>query len=147
MRIDVTLKLPEAGQMIRTLGLEKHGAVQVNMAKEVLTQCDPLIPFNTGMLKQSAWITNGGEEIVWEQPYARYQYYGMLMVDPKTKKAAMFSEDYGFWSRPGVTKELTNTPLKYHGQGGSHWFEKAMQNGGREKIIKVAREEVQKRSK
>lgn len=147
MKIDVTLKLPEAGQMLKKLGLEERGEVLQAMAEEALACCEEGVPFNTGMLKQSGHIENDGELIVWSQPYARYQYYGMLMVDPKTKKAAMFSEDYGFWSRPGVTKELTNTPLKYHGQGGSHWFEKAMQNGGREKIIKVAREEVRKRSK
>lgn len=144
--IDVTFKLPEAGAMIKKLGLNQRGAAQVSIALEALRLCDPLVPFNSGVLKQSAWITDGGGTIVWEQPYAKYQYYGMLMVDPKYKKGALFSPDYGFWSRPGVTKELTDTPLEYHGQGESHWFDKAMQNGGREKLIEVARKEVRKRS-
>lgn len=145
--IDVTVKLPEVRNVISKLGVDKRGAVQIAMAMEALKLCDPIIPFKTGMLKQSAYIADGGEIIVWEQPYARYQYYGMLMVDPKTKKAAMFSPDYGFWSRPGVTKELTDKPLTYNGQGESHWFDKAMQNGGREKLIDIAREEVRKRSR
>lgn len=145
--IDVKVKLPEAGRMLKKLGVNKHGAVQVTMAQEALRLCDPLVPFDSGMLRQSAHIEDGGETIVWEQPYARYQYYGMLMVDPKSKKGAMFSPDYGFWSRPGVTKELTDKPLEYHGQGESHWFDKAMQNGGREQLINVCREEVRKRSK
>ena len=145
--IDVTVKLPEAGQMIKKLGLNQRGAVQVKMAVEAIRLCDPLVPFRDGVLRQSAYIADGGETIVWEQPYARYQYYGMLMVDPKYKKGAMFSPDYGFWSRPGVTKELTDKPLEYHGQGQSHWFEKAMQNGGREQLVNVARREVQRRSK
>lgn len=145
--IDLTVKLPEAGQMIKKLGLNQRGAVQVAVAQEALRLCDPLVPFDTGVLKQSAHIADGGETIVWEQPYAKYQYYGMLMVDPKYKKGAMFSHDYGFWSRPGVTKELTDKLLEYHGQGESHWFEKAMQNGGREQLVNVARREVQRRSK
>lgn len=145
--IDVAVKLPEAGQMIKKLGLNQRGAVQVKMAVEAIRLCDPLVPFRDGVLRQSAHIADGGETIVWEQPYAKYQYYGMLMVDPKYKKGAMFSPDYGFWSRPGVTKELTDKPLEYHGQGQSHWFEKAMQNGGREQLVNVACREVQRRSK
>lgn len=145
--IDVMVKLPEAGQMIKKLGLNQRGAVQVKMAVEAIRLCDSLVPFRDGVLRQSAHIADGGETIVWEQPYAKYQYYGMLMVDPKYKKGAMFSPDYGFWSRPGVTKELTDKPLEYHGQGQSHWFEKAMQNGGREQLVNVARMEVQRRGK
>ena len=45
-----------------------------------------------------------------------------------------------------MQKELTDKPLEYNGQGESHWFDKAMQNGGREKLIEVARKEVRKRS-
>lgn len=138
MRIDVTLKLPEAGQMLKKLGLEERGEVLQAMAEEALACCEEGVPFNTGMLKQSGHIENDGELIVWSQPYAKFQYYGMLMVDKITGSP---------WSKKDGTKKLTDIPLKYHTQGGSHWFEKAMQNGGREKIIKVAREEVQKRSK
>nr|DAM02681.1 MAG TPA: Minor capsid protein [Caudoviricetes sp.] len=145
--IDVTLKLPEAGQMIKKLGLNQRGAVQKAIAQEALMRCEELIPFDTGMLKQSGRVEDNGGIIVWKQPYARYQYYGMLMVDPDSKKAAMFNTDIGFWSKPGVTKELTDKPLEYQGQGQSHWFEKAMQNGGREQLINVCREEVRKRSK
>ncbi len=136
--IDVTVKLPEVEKPLRKLGLDERGEVRLAMAQEALERCGSLVPFDTGILKQSGHIENNGELIVWSTPYAKYQYYGMLMVDPETKKS---------WSRPDVTKELTDKPLTYHGQGESHWFDKAMQNGGREQIIKVAREEVRKRSK
>ena len=144
--IDVTVKLPEAGAMMKKLGLDQRGEVQRVIAEEALGLCDSIVPFRSGMLKQSGHVENNGECIVWNQPYARYQYYGMLMVDPQYKKGAMFNPDYGFWSRPGVQKELTDKPLEYNGQGESHWFDKAMQNGGREKLIEVARKEVLKLS-
>ena len=136
--IDVTYKLPEVGMMIKKLGLDQKGEVQQALAKEALGYCDGLVPEDTGMLKQSGHIEDGGELIVWSQPYAKYQYYGMLMVDKITGSP---------WSKKYGTKKLTDKPLEYHGEGESHWFDKAMQNGGRELIIKVARKEVQKRSK
>ena len=61
--IDVTFKLPEAGQMIKKLGLNKHGAVQVMMAVEAIRLCEPLVPFNSGMLKQSAHIEDGTSRV------------------------------------------------------------------------------------
>ena len=119
--IDVTFKLPEAGAMMKKLGLDQRGEVQKAIAKEALIQCEPLVPIDTGILKQSGHIENDGELIVWNQPYAKFQYYGMLMVDEVTESP---------WSKKDGKKKLTDTPLKYHGQGESHWFDKAMQNGG-----------------
>lgn len=135
--IDVTVKLPEAGAMIKKLGLNQRGEVQKAIAQEALDQCNPLVPIDTGILKQSGHIENDGELIVWNQPYAKFQYYGMLMVDEVTGSP---------WSKKDGKKKLTDIPLKYQSQGESHWFDKAMQNGGREKLIEVARKEVRKRS-
>ena len=89
--IDVTFKLPEAGAMMKKLGLDQRGEVQRVIAEEALGLCDSIVPFRSGMLKQSGHVENNGECIVWNQPYARYQYYGMLMVDPQYKKGAMFN--------------------------------------------------------
>ena len=91
--IDVTVKLPEAGAMMKKLGLDQRGEVQRVIAEEALGLCDSIVPFRSGMLKQSGHVENNGECIVWNQPYARYQYYGMLMVDPQYKKGAMFNPE------------------------------------------------------
>ncbi len=62
------------------------------------------------------------DSITYQHPGAHYLWTGKLYVDPKYKKGAFYSPDYGYWSRPGITKMPTNTDLKYHTPGtGSHW--------------------------
>lgn len=63
----------------------------------------------TGALEKSGPLSTdiGSGEVIWNTPYARYQYYGKVMVGspPKT---------------------VTDTDLKYHGGGmrGKMWFER-----------------------
>lgn len=49
--IDVTVKLPEAGAMMKKLGLDQRGEVQRVIAEEALGLCDSIVPFRSGMLK------------------------------------------------------------------------------------------------
>ncbi|MEM5781253.1 MAG: minor capsid protein, partial [Lawsonibacter sp.] len=98
---------------------------------EILKDSAPYVPRITGALEHSgiAGTVIGSGEIVYNSPYARYQYYGKVMVDPKTGKAAMYSPDYGFWSRPGVKKVKTNRNLRFsttaHSKACRKWFEAA----------------------
>lgn len=59
--IDVTFKLPEAGAMMKKLGLDQRGEVQRVIAEEALGLCDSIVPFRSGMLKQSGHVENNGE--------------------------------------------------------------------------------------
>lgn len=93
----------------------------------LLADSDPYTPHSSGILRSSGRVVDDGAAIEYETPYARYQYYGKLMVDPITGKGAFFSRDYGFWSRPMAQKKLTDRDLKYQGAPtrGSHWVERA----------------------
>lgn len=42
--IDVTVKLPEAGAMMKKLGLDQRGEVQRVIAEEALGLCDSIVP-------------------------------------------------------------------------------------------------------
>lgn len=59
-----------------------------------------------------------GGTIIYPGPYARYLYYGKLMVDPETGSA---------WAKKGATKVLTDRDLVFrkdhHSMAQSHWFE------------------------
>lgn len=76
---------------------------------EVLRRCDPLTPYRNNKLIQSGVLaTRIGEGLVqYSSPYARYQYYGKVMIGraPKT---------------------VTNTNLKHVGAPtrGAKWFER-----------------------
>lgn len=65
---------------------------------EVIRLCSPMVPFRSGMLDKSGILgTVPGEgEVVYNAPYARYHYYGRLMVGKAPKK-------------------LTNRNMQYHG--------------------------------
>lgn len=59
-----------------------------------------------------------GDTIIYPGPYARFLYYGKLMIDPNTGSA---------WAPKGATKVVTGKDLNIskavHGKAQSHWFE------------------------
>ena len=88
---------------------------------ECIRLMKPYTPFMNGVLEKSATIGTviGSGEIHQNAPYARYQYYGMLMVSSVTGSS---------FARNGESKVLTDTPLQYntfrHPQAGKMWFER-----------------------
>ena len=133
MRVVASLYLPSIEQMLKDCGLNEGGEVQKTIDQFVLSQSEPYIPMDDArqlILSGSRATKIGSGEVIWDNPYANYQYEGKLMVDPITLKGAFYSEDYGFWSRPNTQKILdpSGRNLEYHGGGlrGDHWFDRMM---------------------
>nr|DAQ42079.1 MAG TPA: Minor capsid protein [Caudoviricetes sp.] len=86
--------------------------VAVQAAKDT----SPYVPFLTGSLDERTRVS--GNTIIYPGPYARYLYYGKVMVDPETGST---------YAKKGMAKVLTDKNLvftKYfHNQAQSHWFE------------------------
>lgn len=86
--------------------------VAVQAAKDT----EPYVPMLTGTLKNMTQVK--GNMIIYPGPYARFLYYGKLMIDPDTGSA---------WARKGATKIITDRPLKIgqslHKLARSFWFE------------------------
>lgn len=104
-------------------------------SNEIVRLADDYVPFDSGVLKNTAYVTPLGDEIVYPVPYAQYMYGGLLMVDPITKKGAFYNPITNrYWSRPGVQKELTSTPLHYAGEPkrGPKWVERMWDDYGEE---------------
>lgn len=129
---------------IETLGLEERGRVQQVVSQQVLELSEVYIPFDQGALLASGRIVND-TDIVWSTPYARYMWNGIVYVDPQLHCAGFLTEN-GWKSRKDVQKVPTDRKLQYHGGKlrGPRWVDRMMQNGGREKIEKAAREAVKK---
>lgn len=93
----------------------------------------PYTPMLNGVLFRSATegTVIGSGKIVYNAPYARYQYYGKLMVSSTTGSA---------YSR-GEKKVLTGTDLQYnksrHRLAGSLWFER-MKADHKDEILRGA---------
>lgn len=96
------------------------------------------VPFETGTLNRSGVLGTkiGSGEVVWNAPYARFLYYGKVMVGVNTGNP---------WAKKGERKKVTDRDLKYHGGGkrGKLWFER-MKVDHRKDILKEAREAMRK---
>ncbi len=84
----------------------------IQMAKDT----EPFVPARTKSLSNSTKVD--GDTIIYPGPYARFLYYGKLMIDPNTGSA---------WAPKGATKVVTgknlNISTAVHGKAQSHWFE------------------------
>ncbi len=101
---------------------------------QAMKDTEPFVPALTKSLVNRTQVDGG--TIVYPGPYARYLYYGKLMVDPETGSA---------WAKEGATKVLTDRDLVFnqtvHPQAQSHWFDVSKaQNLG--KWIRVAKKAV-----
>lgn len=99
------------------------------LAQRVKAYCDPFVPFQTGMLKNTAYC--GDNFVQYRTPYAHYQYKGVVMVGIISGSP---------WAKRGEAKRYTGRPLSYSGGGqrGAHWDRRMMIQRGREVTQDVA---------
>ncbi len=105
------------------------------LGNEVMRLADDYVPMDSGVLKDTAFVTPLADALIYPQPYAHYMYEGVLYVDPITKKGAFHDPVSGrFWSRPDTQKEKTDRPLNYAGapKRGADWIERMWDEYGRE---------------
>lgn len=86
------------------------------LAQQVATDTNPFVPALTGSLAGRATVK--GSTIQYPGPYARYLYYGKVMVDPETGST---------YAPKGATKTVTNKDLVFnksmHQDAQAFWFE------------------------
>ena len=80
------------------------------LQEEIIKDTDQFVPALTGALSTN--VHRDGNAIVYAMPYARYLYYGKLMIDPETGSS---------YARKGSKNLIFNKSM--HPQATSHWFE------------------------
>ena len=114
MEVKVNLDLGKYIEAVRV-----GGPVQRWVDNEVIKLNGPYTPFQSGALMRSATrgTVIGSGEIHYIEPYARFQYYGKVMVDPNTGST---------WAPLHGTKVVTAQNLKYRGapKRGAFWFDR-----------------------
>ncbi len=111
----------------------QFAAAQEWLAEQVLADCKPFMPFQTGSMTQRSYVAEGGKHVVFPGPCARMQYEGKVMVDAATGKGPMKIPDgsggYLLRFRKGATLVPTDRPLNYsttaNPQATDHWFDAA----------------------
>ena len=129
------MKLKPVSEIKVDLGINLNGRAQKHLTDLCYKHMNKYVPYQpgSGMLRDN--VDKGIDYITYESPYARYIFYGKKMVMPNGK-SAYYSEDYGFWSAPGVSKILTDEDLVFHTPGtGAHW-DKLMKSAEMDKIVK-----------
>lgn len=92
---------------------------------QIVSDCDPLIPFQQGALRNSVNYPEGiyGGVIEYNTPYAHLMYVGEI-YGPNIPIYDGGGNLVGFFSPP--KKNPTGRPIHYHTDGTTdHWFEKA----------------------
>lgn len=121
---------------------EQFEKAQQWLGDRVLEDCKAKMPFSTGGMQQRSYsgktqhmrdaskTEDGGKLVVFPGPYARFQYGGLVMVDPVTGSP---------WSkRPG--KVLTDRKLTYSSPTATdHWFDAAKAENGEYWVAGVKR--------
>lgn len=117
------------------------------LAVQVMRDTDPFVPMLTGSLMQRTHVEGytagdfgpgSGNVIVYPGPYARFLYYGKVMVDPNTGST---------YAPKGGTKVVTDRNLVFnhtaHPQAQAHWCE-ASKAQNLDKWLRVADKAVKK---
>lgn len=98
------------------------------LAVVISSDTEPFVPaLNLDLYKRTRVVEN---KIIYPGPYARYLYYGKVMVDRETGRGPFRINDKGtiiYRFRKGAKLKPTDKPLKIqqsvHAQAQDHWFE------------------------
>lgn len=134
------VQLKPTSEIKARLGLEPNGRIQAFFTNECYKAMDEFVPMDNGDLRTNVDVQT--DRIVYESPYARYQYYGKKMVMPENGKSAFYSPDYGFWSIKGGKKILTNEDLVHHTPGTGPFWDKRMVSVKMDKVLKTVQDEI-----
>ena len=110
------------------------------LKSEIARDCSSYLPFANGYLEKSVNRSIGKDDpyLVWDIIYARFLYYGKLMLGVSSHSA---------WAKKYERKVATNTDLKYRKlrpQAGPYWFERR-KPWLIQKWLKILETEVRKR--
>lgn len=132
LKFTVHSNLSGIGPMLRNASDRAQTAVAIQAQKDT----SPYVPALTGSLDQRTRVDEN--QIIYPGPYARYLYYGKLMVDPATGSS---------YAPKGATKVLTDKNLVFnkamHSQAQDHWFE-ASKAENMDKWLRVAGKAVKR---
>jgi hypothetical protein len=135
VKAEVRLNVP---RILNKVENDKFGLFLAHEWKRLI---NPYTPHKTGNLERN--VEYRPFEIEYLSPYSQYQYYGMLYVDPLYRVGG-FTKDGGitWFSRPGIKKVATTTPLNYlkdhNPMATSKWDVAAEKAGQKQKLIKAA---------
>ena len=111
--MNVKVTIPGAAKLVKKKGLGKSGDVQRYFTHSINKRMGKYMSHRTGAMSTKLKYVNGTDVIVVLGPYAKYQYYGKVMVNSKTGKGPAFIPGVGYRYRLGTTLKATERDLQY----------------------------------
>lgn len=135
--MNIKVKMQPTSVIKANLGIQPNGPVHAYFTETCYKYMSKFVPGGTSShLNQNVDIQT--DKIIYQSPSSHYLYTGKLYVDPKYKKGAFYSPDYGYWSRPGIAKINSGKDLIYHTVGtGSQWDKRMWTSRGQEVVKEV----------
>lgn len=133
----MSVKMKPTSVIKARLGIQKAGPAHAFLTETCYRYMSPFVPGGiSSHLNQTVDVQV--DKVIYQGPSAHYLYTGKKYIDPKYKKGAFYSSDYGYWSRPGITKINSGEDLIYHTPGtGSQWDKRMWTSKGQEVIKEV----------
>lgn len=123
MSTKIKVEMKPVNTIVNRLGVGKRGDVQLFLTNTVNRRITQYMPYRTGALATKSKYIKSPTEIEVVSLYARYMYYGEVMVDPVTGAAGFRDKDGQWKSRKNVAKVRSGRPINYHrpsdGKGGA----------------------------
>lgn len=125
-KIKIRLEMNPISQIIKAKGLDENGDVQKFLINTVNNRISRYMPASaSAVLSTKKKFIGSPTQIVVQGPYARYQYYGNVMVNAKTGKGPMNIPGVGLRYKKGTVLKETDRPLNYdttyHKDAGPFW--------------------------
>lgn len=129
---DVNVKVNiDANRLTKEYKAKQQKALRM-LKSEIAKDTEPAVPMRDGTLRRAVTtsLRTNAPKLIWPTPYARFLYYGKVMVGRITRRA---------WSKKGETKVATNKNLTYSQPGtGPNWFGRTKKQK-LQKWIKIAK--------
>ena len=125
MKLDVKVKMNSVNKILKDHGLNKDGRVTRFLRDDADRLMNPFVPMDNGMLRRNKTYPSN-HEIKYTSPYAKYQYYGKLML----------AKNGSAWANLGEKKVNTSKDLKYHTSGTGPKWDKLMLQRREDDLVK-----------
>lgn len=130
MSTRIKVEMKPVGTILTRLGVNKTGDVQMQLTRIINKRITRYMPFRTGALSTKLKYIKSPTEIEIAAPYARYQYYGKVMVNSVTGKGPALIPGVGYRYREYTKLKATERDLNYdktkHPEAGPYWDRRMM---------------------
>ena len=130
MSTRIKVEMKPVSTILARLGVDRSGDVQMQLTRIVNKRITRYMPFRSGALATKLKYIKSPTEIEVLGPYARYPYYGKVMVNSVTGKGPALIPGVGYRYRKGTTLKVTERDLNYdknkHPEAGPYWDRRMM---------------------